>query len=421
MMSPKRVYYKPSTSITYGPDQPTNGAALHQLRIRALDEHCQRLKYNDACCSAAEVLKMLRTYEFWSMPVTASKSNEKPKSTRSFQTAGIIECKGAYAQVAAVVRLTPDAQPGDVLSWFNKRLNLCSGCALHRVDIFRLDESETAAAAVIVTESAAAAASDTGTQPKVKKGAKKAEDYANQLRLWELHLRCLLDEPGAFAEQILLKDLSGSNGAQLLKNALSADMTFPHAADEDVRYQLAVNNVDAILDGHTRNVVRLEISAGLHPTLQLGSWLPEEKHLPPLTAVNIRAWGLAGMSASQYKRCIALGVRFDRALQLQRARISMILARLQEQGVGMHSDSDCDSVDAEGGTDSEFTADTSEIGADVLSSEAAAAAAAAAADDSMEPGDFDQSDDISFEDCMRICELLGQDRAAKRSRAELES
>jgi hypothetical protein len=109
-------------------------------------------------------------------------------------------------------------------------------------------------------------------------------------------------------------------------------------------------------------------------------------------------------------------MRCDAALKLHRARLSMILARLREQGIDI--DSDSDSADTEGATDSEFTADNSVIGADVPSNEAAAAAC----DDSMEPGDFNENDDdISFDDCMELCDLLGAERVAKRSRTELES
>jgi hypothetical protein len=263
-MSPKRIYYKHSKAVGYGPDQPTNGAALHQLRIRpyALDKHCLQSAGDNACCCAGEAHRKMRSDEFWSLGVTASKSTDVAKSTRTFQTVGVLECKGSCRQVAAVVRLAPDAQPGDVNLWLVKRLNFCAGCAAHRIDIFRLDEYETAAA-IAATESEA-----TAEEPdKLRRGVKKGERYANQHKVWELHLRCLLDEPGAAAEQILLKDLSKGGSSRLISNTLSADLTFPDATNDDVRQQLVRCRIDAILDGHTRNVLSCEVSAGLHPTL----------------------------------------------------------------------------------------------------------------------------------------------------------
>jgi hypothetical protein len=248
-MSPKRVYYKPSKEVGYGHGQPTNGAALHQVRLLSLNEHCERLEDDDACCSAAEVLKKMRTDEFWSMPVTASKSIEVPKSTRAFQAVGVIEC--ARAGVAAVVRLVPDAQPGDVRKWLVKHLNFCRGCATHKVDVFRLDELETAAA-IAATYSADVTAvapnAQADTPLAVRKVSKKGARYANQHKVWELHLRCLLDDPGAFTEQKLLKDLSGGGGSRLISNTITADMTFPDAADESMRQQLVHHNINAILD-----------------------------------------------------------------------------------------------------------------------------------------------------------------------------
>eukprot|EP00953_Heterococcus_sp_UTEX-ZZ885_P004718 3034-Heterococcus_DN1.PRE.2 len=410
-MSPKRIYYKPSKEVSYGPSQPTNGAALHQLRIRSVEKHCQRLGDDNACCSAAEVLKRMRADEFWSTPVTATKSIEVPKATRAFQTVGVIECA---APVAAVVRLMPDAQPGDLRLWVADRLKLCSGCAAHRVDVFRLDESETAAAL----------ACDTEEQLKVRKGAKKGDRYANQHKVWEMHLRCLFDEPGAVAEQILLKDLSRGGGSRLISNTLSADMSFPDAADEAARQQLVDQHIDAILDGHTRSVLRFEIGVGLHPTLREGSWLAKEIDLPSLSAANIRAWGLAGMSADQYERCIALGMRYQTALQLQRERLEWSMASILKYIEADSADKQAAAVDGE------FSADDSVIGADADNNDevlVAAAAGTAAADDdeSMEPGELDDIDDscgMPSSDFMDILyDMLEEERAAKRSRAERDS